>query len=352
MNTAELYVEPILIGALTVALLSLPFAPELWGMVRSDRFKSFDGVAFGALLVGVIYFVGILADRLMDTCLDALDRHNRVRFALSRLNAPARFNLYEAKDREWIFADAGRDDFFPEDIYRWRVFTHAPRIADSLDYIRTRIRLLRALAFLLPGLVFAGALGALRLTLVSKCVGPDGTVSPPGRVRCDQTDWIVALPVGELPFPVFLAPVVYAVAIAVAAGLRTLGGRQWRKKEVPFLGGVWAPPNTRHRDRMRAYAEHRGWPVAELSFKRLWLDIALQPVALAAILLLVGSFPFFWVLTENSVPRSVVAITAGLLLTVSAGWAWWRITVTFMAYLDGSGRFLSRDASKTNPGPR
>ena len=352
MNTAELYVEPILIGALTVALLSLPFAPELWGIVRSDLLKSFDGVAFGALLVGVIYFVGILADRLMDTCLEPLERHNRVRFALSKLPVPDKYDLYKTEDRKDIFAAAGHRDFFPEDTYRWQVFAQAPRIADSLDYIRTRIRLLRALAFLLPGLVFAGALGALRLILAFKCVGPPGTVSPPGAVRCDQSDWIVPLPVGELPLPVFLAPVMYAVAIAVAAGLRTSGGRQWRKKEIPFLGGVWAPPNTRRHGRMRSYAEHRGWPVAELSFKRLWLDIALQPVAVGAMLLLVGSFPIFWLLTGNSVLGSVAGIAAGLLLTISAGWAWLRISWTFMVYLDGSARFLSRDVSDTNPGPR
>jgi membrane protein YqaA with SNARE-associated domain len=77
MNTVELYVEPILIGALTLALLILPFAPELLvvGFARLEPLKAFSDVALAAVLVGVAYFVGILADRLIDTCMQALERH-------------------------------------------------------------------------------------------------------------------------------------------------------------------------------------------------------------------------------------------------------------------------------------
>src|SRR5689334_1418012 len=88
MNTAELYIEPILIGALTLGLLILPFAPEILDLARSEMLKPFGDVALGAVLVGVVYFVGILVDRVIDTHLQALERHNRVRFALAGVEVP------------------------------------------------------------------------------------------------------------------------------------------------------------------------------------------------------------------------------------------------------------------------
>lgn len=350
MNTAELYVEPILVGALVIALLSLPLAPEILEILRSELFKSFAGVALGAILVGLIYFVGIVADRLIDSCLEALERHNRVRYALGTLDVPQWLDIYNAEHREDVFLLSGSGDLFPEDELRWRVFTDAARIADSLDYIRTRVRLLRALTFLLPGLVFAGALGALRLMLTFKCAGPSGTASPPGRIRCDQTDWIVSLSVGEAAFPVFVAPIVYVFVILAAAVLRVWGASQWRKNKVPCCGGVWAPPNTRRYWRVTQYAKYRGWPVAELSNRRLWLDIVRQPVVWGSVLLLLGSSPAIWLLSGKSVLAGVAGVATGLLLTAFAGWAWWRITGTYMAYLRGAGRFLRRTAASADAG--
>src|SRR6266568_726120 len=163
MNTAELYIEPILIGVLTLVLLALPFAPEILDLARSGTLKPFGDIAVGAVLVGAAYFVGILVDRLIDTCLQALERHNRVRFALGGLEIPGETAADTPADRKAAWDARPSGDLFPEDVYRWSVLVQAEKIADNLDYIRTRIRLLRALAFLLPGLVFAGALGVARL---------------------------------------------------------------------------------------------------------------------------------------------------------------------------------------------
>ena len=92
MDTAEVYVEPILIGALALALLAIPFSPEIIAFAQSEKLKLPGGIALGAVLVGIAYLIGILADRLIYSCLEALERHNRVRFALSGLGRGVRGN--------------------------------------------------------------------------------------------------------------------------------------------------------------------------------------------------------------------------------------------------------------------
>lgn len=85
MNTAELYVEPIIIGFLALMLLTLPYAPEVAALAGAQKLELPEGVALGAVLIGMAYLVGMLADRLIDTGFEALERHNRMRFACSKL---------------------------------------------------------------------------------------------------------------------------------------------------------------------------------------------------------------------------------------------------------------------------
>jgi hypothetical protein len=356
MNTVELYVEPILIGALMLALLILPLAPELlmFDFARFERLKALSDVALAAVLVSAAYFVGILGDRLIDTCLQALERHNRVRFALAGLKVPAGLEADKLEGRKaaWHARSSGDPypgesrDPFPEDTYRWWVFAQAERIADSLDYIRTRIRLLRALSFLLPGLVFAGALGAARLESALLCISPTGAAHSPRPIWCNQVDWMVASPTTEVSWLLlFFAPGLYAATIVTAAALDAWDSRRWRSRTTAWRrAGLWHPPHTASYRRMETYAEARGWPIDDWSQLNLWSDILAQPVVWCSVSLLLASIPAIVWLNSNSVSGSVVGVLAGPLLTVSAGWAWWRITGTFMGYLKSSGRFLAKKA--------
>lgn len=337
MNTAELYVEPILIGALTLTLLALPFAPELLDLARSDTLKLFSDVSLGAALVGIAYFVGILVDRLIDSCLKALEQHNRVRFALKDLKVPS--GMYgdtpEGRRAAWEARPDG--DLFPEDQYRWLVFTQAERIADSLDYTRTRIRLLRALAFLLPGLAFAGALGIARFVWAELCAWPGSAASSVQSAQCNQADWVAALPATGLLL--FLAPSLYALTLGVALALDAVDHRRWRRRgkgKTPwYRAGLWGPPDTRKSCRMECYAEARSWPVDDWAIWNLWPDILAQPIVWCLVMLLIASMP---VIVWLNLP--LPSLLVGPVLTLVAGWAWWRITCTYMVFLKSSGQFL------------
>jgi hypothetical protein len=338
MNTAELYIEPILIGALTLALLVFPFAPEILDLARSETLKPFGDVALGAVLVGIAYFVGILVDRLIDTSLQALERHNRVRFALTGLEVRAGLDADTPEGLRAAWQARPSGDPFPEGVYRWVVLTQAERIADSLDYIRTRIRLLRALAFLLPGLVFAGALGAARLKWTRVCTAATDAASSAQPAWCDQRDWMVALPATEVSWLLFLAPCLYTATIVAAAALDAWDSRRWRPAWL--RAGLWRPPHTKD---MHAYVEARGWPLDYRSGMNLSADILAQPIVWCSVLLLLACFPAI-IRLNNSLPGRVVGVLAGPLLTFAAGWAWWRVTGTFMGYLKSSGEFLEKKA--------
>jgi hypothetical protein len=103
---------------------------------------------------------------------------------------------------------------------------------------------------------------------------------------------------------------------------------------------------------METYAEARGWPVGDWSQLNLSSDILAQPVVWSSVSLLLASIPAIVWLNSNSVPGSVVGVLAGPVFTVSAGWAWWRITGTFMGYLKSSGQFLAKKAEMSAPDRR
>jgi hypothetical protein len=371
MNTTELYVEPILIGALALALLALPFAPGIVDLstpgIVDLSIKLPSDIALGAILVGIAYLLGILVDRLIDSCLGALERHHRVRFALSGLipDDP------DAREAAWDKRpNAEKDDLFPEDQYQWRIFAKAEKISDRVNYVRTRIRLLRALAFLLPGLVFAGALGAVRLSWSIGCTPPPK--DPHSWVRpawCDQTDCTVALPVTEASWMPFLAPCLYVLTALAAWALSAWDSSRWRrnradnKRHVRAAGasagvpaasqdwrraGLWRPPNTRKDGEMVLYASARAWPVGDWSDKGLWIDILAQPVSWCSVLLLLAAVPaIIWL--NDTLPGLVVGLLAGPLLTLVAGWAWWRTTETFMRYLKDSNQLLTKNGATHMP---
>lgn len=137
MKTTDVYIEQVLMGLLvllTAGLFFLDHWPEFSASSKDI------GVAFLAL--GGSYLLGILYDRFADTLLQNLEQHNRLAIAIKRMDAN------EVADSK---GSAGEDPF-PEERLRIAILEKAPGLARYSDYLRTRIRLTRAIATILPAL--------------------------------------------------------------------------------------------------------------------------------------------------------------------------------------------------------
>ena len=84
MNTAEIFVEQVLIGFMVLLILGLPFLPEL-SVMTAKEWTTWQGVGRGAGLVGAAFLLGMVFDQVADTFIEDLDRHERARFALKAL---------------------------------------------------------------------------------------------------------------------------------------------------------------------------------------------------------------------------------------------------------------------------
>jgi len=145
MKTTEIVVEQVLIGFVVMFIVAVLVAQGIPDIQWSK--DTFQAVAISAGLLGAAYLIGIIYDRLADTLLKDLDQHARLRIALDH--------------RDLSKQVTGRQkDPFPEDDIRLMVQTNSST-ADYADYLRTRIRLTRALATLVPALVTVWLLIAL-----------------------------------------------------------------------------------------------------------------------------------------------------------------------------------------------
>ncbi len=337
-------------------MLTLAFVPDLPVLIKCiSGLKLGDGIAVGTILIGVAYFVGILTDRMIDDSFEAMERHNRVRFACDQLT-------------QWTESDWKTTEYkdpYPEDQYKYQVMIKAKTVNDFLDYLRTRIRLMRALAFLLPGLVYSSVLNA-----TYGLSGGEGRTAALC-IECSANLLILRIPFdlshisGWLTGPEAIIVAYLSVgAVKFIAGyfdpIRTIGREirdgddivhkfqlqkeafEWSRSSCRLfvLAGRWQPADTRKHKEMRVYAAERLWMTKQHVRRYVLGDIGLQPFTVMA----VGLF----VLSINnglrcSNPKAVIPmIVIGALVEVSAVWAWWRITRTFMDYLRGTGEFLQK----------
>src|SRR5687767_3116814 len=110
MKTTELFVEQIVIGSLVLMVIVLfaagdlvvnPFAPE--PTASALTFNLVNSV----VLLGLVYLLGIVYDRLADTLLQDLEQHNRLLFTLDGLEKKSKPGSVE--------------DPFPEEKFRMKV---------------------------------------------------------------------------------------------------------------------------------------------------------------------------------------------------------------------------------------
>ena len=138
MKTTEIFVEQVLIGAMVLIVIALFLGYGVEDLSPKDNAGAAAMAVFG---LGAAYLAGIVYDRVNDTMLEAIERR-------SRLRAVAGFPKY-----------GRRYDPLPEDQLRLRIQIADKAVAEYADYLRTRIRLTRALATLAPVFALAVLVG-------------------------------------------------------------------------------------------------------------------------------------------------------------------------------------------------
>jgi hypothetical protein len=141
MKTTEIFIEQVIIGFVVLLIAAVPFHAEIRSQL-GDQEKAWEAIlAIAAAMVGAAYLLGILFDRFADSVLDDLSQRQLEGFV--------------AKEPEhW-------KPPFPEARLRIAVLRAGGSSVEWLDYLRSRLRLSRAMAVFMPGLNFAIAL-ALR----------------------------------------------------------------------------------------------------------------------------------------------------------------------------------------------
>jgi hypothetical protein len=277
MKTTEIFVEQVLIGFLVLLIPGL-----LWWDTLAPAWNTGTNKLFtGAALAGAAYLIGIAYDRVADTLLEDLDQHFRLAYAL-KPSGPAR-------------GGSQQEDPFPESKLRMALLHEGKAAAvDSAEYLRSRIRLTRALATLIPGMAVVTLLMLLR-----------GRISP-----------------GLWLFGAVSIPVTYL-------GSWLAQSRGWRG---------YKPPKTYDANGVTTYRKL----VDRLGTRaNLWFALRVPTIwawgLLTTIAILLG-------VAGHSLGFVGLAF-AGALMTYVVGWCWWRITVTFFALIDNYSRFAPRAAA-------
>ena len=263
MKTTELFVEQTLIGFLVLAAGAAPFLS--W-----EKLEKLPGEAKGGIdissaagAIGVAYLLGVIFDRFADTLLERINRWNRLRFAI------------ELKEENKALSP---DDPFPEDRLQIEVTLKGDEMWECMDYIRSRIRVARAMAAFVPAV----------------------TIS-------------MELAIGLHDRPVIIRAV---LALVVAAYVSAFLGSQILERSsrrLPKTYDLHSDEDCQHaRARMRATTE-----------PAFWLGVFLLALGLGLIPL--GAGP-------SRGAMAAVLATGAVVAAISA-WAWWRTTETFMQFL-------------------
>jgi hypothetical protein len=271
MSTTEVFVEQVLIGLLVLAVVALVVVDpdvDLLAKMTGDWMQ-------GLAAVAAAYLVGIVYDRVADTMLEDVERHRRLRFAIHR----------HGKD-DPITADT--PDPFPEDQLRVRLYSSEAGTA-QWNYIRSRMRLTRAMATLVPALSF---LWLLRFD---------------GRQKERLTGML------------FLAGL-YVAGLLVRFAVSAFDGRI---------------PKTNEPTKVEAY---RKWVVK--GWRGVLRHILGEPLTWIFFAWVVLSVVYA---SRIGKPGAWAIAASGTLLTFVCGWVWWRITGTFFRLLADHDRFAPKD---------
>jgi hypothetical protein len=278
VNTTELFVEQVLAGLLVLLTGGLVFYWQLRDVyseyVGSEGYL--EQLIASGVIVSAAYLIGMVYDRVADTLLQDVESHCRLRFAFRKYNPD---NLV---------------DPFEEGKYRIRVLGNEQATA-HMEYLRSRVRLTRALTVAIPGLMMA-----LSLAMDGKRLSPWW-----GR-------WALTIPL------VYLGVLIMKLV----------------KRPKLFE----RPPKTFEATKLRDYYTRRVRLIPKKrDGKTPFPWVLIQDEVWIGLLLLLG-FASLLIVSTGSYGRLWVPPT-GLLLTLLVGWAWWRISETFYAFLHDYNKY-------------
>ena len=317
MKTTELYVEQVLIGAMALFALVLPWSPEMRMLVQYP--KSMALILGGALVLGVSFLLGILFDRFADTLTEPLENHQRIRFTWNLIYKKYHCKFHGRESNADIGGETfdmlyGENDPFPEDTIRYKSLSRSDGIVSWLDYHRSRVRLARAMAIYIPWITVAGVIGIARLSPTLAC----------------GNGWAYASVLMFLPY-------------CGAAWWNAL--RKSKAKLNPRDSNyLTQAPRTDNQEGAVAYVKlHRVYsdpmlnPSADekLIFASLSHVLRRDPTTLAVLLLLlVATCAGISVGISQGSTGTLLMVIFGIVGTTMAAWSWWRIGNTFRTYLD------------------
>jgi hypothetical protein len=273
MKTTELFAEQVLIGLLVISIVGLLVYDYANPIVTLNGKSTLELIVTGGLLVGAAYLIGMVYDRVSDTILQDIESHCRLHF-VSRM-----------KPDELERSLAAGQDPFEEGKYRIIVLGNG-QAANHMEYLRSRIRLTRSLATLLPGLTVA---------------------------------LLLAMDFGKT------SPWWEGVAVTIPLAYLLVFILKLRKRPS-------APPKTYETGDLKKYLDRaRSLPKSSNPLKRPPLRFLLQDEVWFALVLLTLAASILILSTRSYARFSVLVV--GLLLTIIVGWSWWRISITFYAFL-------------------
>lgn len=270
MKTTEVFVEQVLIGFLVLLIGALPFAGAI--LPAPDSTLKVIGSAIGA--IGVAYLLGIPFDRFADSVFSSLEKRNRLAFSIEH---PV----------------PGSADPFPEDLLKIAVQEASDGTVAWMDYLRSRMRLARAVAVFAPGLTLSAMLATW----------------PEGEKGCCLSSapcWAVIATLGS-------SCVIYAAAFVCA--LRA-------EKALPRTGKLAEKIAQNEAPKLN----WKNDPVPWLLLPFVATGVVLGMVSQSALCALVG--------------------VVGLVITLLTGWSWWRIAKTFMTFLADFERWQRQQVAK------
>ncbi|ODS33943.1 MAG: hypothetical protein SCARUB_00916 [Candidatus Scalindua rubra] len=267
MKTTELYVEQVLIGFFVIGiviLLATHGSPNIvWDTTTLKAIVGSTG------LLAIAYLAGIVYDRCADTLLKDIEQHNRLRVGLKDIDLSNSVLI---------------SDPFPEQDIRTKILAKGSSIVEYLNYLRSRMRLTRSLATLVPALGLIWVLWVLN------------------ELNEDDTKW---------KYGTLVISLVYGIALM-----------------CKIFGWTYKPPETYELKEVNNYIkEHCKKDENKLTLFR--KTILFEPVYWGIYVLTISGWIFVLKYSGDNLLLLIPCASIGLTLLI--GWCWWRISRTFFS---------------------
>jgi hypothetical protein len=304
VKATEIFVEQLLIGLMVLFstyMLAHGDLSSRWIAQQMDAFSTKDSifvnVIFGFLIVGTAYLIGIVYDRWADTILQDIDQHSRLHYALKGLGK----NNFD----ELICLEK---DPYPEQDIRLQIMIQGKTLADYHNYLRSRIRLTRAMTTFIPIISLSLLMNSLHL--------------------CHKQ---------RLPITISVA-VIYAFVLTF---------KIFRLRRLKKMFGFIEPPKSNNFDKLKEYVEinrkKNDEPKDKDKIELEWKidNFTREPVfwGLAAITVM----GFYIIFSNNSHKLFIFYPVLGFILTLLVGWTWLRINNTLISLLKRYQRLYPKE---------